>query len=254
MVDGKVGFTGGMNVGDEYLGLSKHFGFWRDTHLRLEGPVVMQLQEVFVADWFLATGHEPNEESVYPRPAEPGKVAAHVVAGGPDCDPSVFHTLMFAAINEAQSQITLATSYFVPTPALTAALVAAGYRGVKTRILVSGPVTYWVTYHAARSFYEELLQAGVEIYEYRRGQQHAKTLTIDEAWSLVGTPNFDSRSVFLNFEVGVVCYDHGIAEQLDHHFSEDLQHAVRIDAEEWRRRSLWEQLKENACRMFQPVL
>lgn len=254
VVDGAVGFTGGMNIGDEYLGRSKHFGYWRDTHLRLEGPSVQQLQDVFSVDWLAATGEELAGPELFPPPQDHGRIAAQVVAGGPDCEPSVFHSLMFAAITEAREQILLATSYFVPTPALCEALTSAGLRGVRTRILVSGPVTYWTTYHAGRSFYDELLAAGVEVYEYRRGQQHAKTLTIDGCWSMVGTPNFDPRSVFLNFEVGVVMYDAGTAEELEHHFADDIQHAVRMDAAEWSRRSTWERLKENACRMFAPVL
>lgn len=254
VIDGHYGFTGGMNVGDEYLGKSKHFGYWRDTHLRLEGPAVLQLQEVFATDWHSATGDDLSDDQLFPSPIEPGRIAAQVVAGGPDMDPSVFHSLMFTAITEARRSVTLATSYFVPTPGLCAALTAAALRGVRTRVLVSGPVTYWTTYHAARSFYEELLAAGVEVYEYRRGQHHAKTLTIDGHWSLVGTPNFDPRSVYLNFEVGVVMYDHGIALQLEHHFEEDIKHTQKFELESWRQRSTWERLKENSCRMFVPIL
>jgi len=254
LVDGVVGFTGGMNVGDEYLGENKHFGFWRDAHLRLEGPTVLQLQEVFATDWLYATGQDLNDPDLFPPPRDAGNVDAQVLAGGPDLPESVFHTLMFAAINEAQRSVTLATSYFVPTPALTSALVAAALRGVRTRVLVSGPVTYWTTYQACRSFYDELLAAGVEVYEYRRGQQHAKTLSIDGCWALVGTANFDHRSVFLNFEVGVVLYDSGLAEQLDHAFDQDLTDAVAIRLDEWTRRSLAARLIENGCRMFAPVL
>jgi cardiolipin synthase A/B len=254
LVDGAVGFTGGMNVGDEYLGRNKHFGFWRDAHLRLEGPTVTQLQEVFAIDWLYATGEDLNGADLFPPPRDAGTVDAQVVAGGPDLPESVFHTLMFAAITEARRSVTLATSYFVPTPALSSALVAAALRGVRTRVLVSGPVTYWTTYHAGRSFYDELLSAGVEVYEYRRGQQHAKTLSIDGCWAFVGTPNFDPRSVFLNFEVGVVLYDVGLADQLDHEFDADLKDAVRMNQAEWSQRSIRARLVENACRMFAPVL
>jgi len=254
VIDGEVGFTGGMNVGDEYLGRSKHFGYWRDTHLRLDGPAVLQLQEVFATDWFYATGENLSGPVFFPPPREVGRVSAQVLASGPDDPESMFHTLMFAAINQAQSRLTLATSYFVPTPALSSALEAAAYRGVRARVLVSGPVTYWVTYHACRSFYDELLRAGVEIYEYRRGQQHAKVLTIDGEWALVGTPNFDARSVFLNFEVGVALYDAGLSEQLEAHFDADLPESLRIDSETWPQRRMWERIKENGCRMFSPIL
>lgn len=254
LVDSVIGFTGGMNVGDEYLGKNAHFGYWRDTHLRLEGPAVQQLQEVFATDWYFATSEELEISEAFPQPEAVGRVDAQVLAGGPDRAESVFHALFFAAINSAQQRITLATSYFVPTPALCTALETAALRGVKTRVLVSGPVTYWTTYHACRSFYDELLAAGVEIYEYRRGQQHAKTLTIDGCWSFVGTPNFDARSVFLNFEVGLALYNTSLAEQLEHHFDQDLADSVRIELSTWQHRSTWDRVKENSCRMFAPVL
>jgi cardiolipin synthase len=254
VIDGEIGFTGGMNIGDEYLGRSRHFGYWRDTHLRLDGPTVLQLQEVFATDWFYATGENLTGPEFFPTTQEAGRVNAQVLASGPDDPDSIFHTLMFGALNQAQQHATLATSYFVPPSSLFSALEAAALRGVRTRVLVSGPVTYWVAYHACRSFYDELLRAGVEIYEYRHGQQHAKTLTVDGCWSLVGTPNFDARSVFLNFEVAVALYDTGLAEQLEDHFDADLKGAVRIDPEEWARRSAWERIKENGCRMFAPVL
>lgn len=254
LVDGVIGYTGGMNIGDEYLGRDPHFGFWRDCHLRLDGPTVLQLQEVFAVDWLYATGQDLNDPALFPPPRDVGTVEAQVLSGGPDLPESVFHTLMFSAINEARQTVTLATSYFVPTPAFSAALVAAALRGVRTRVLVSGPVTYWTTYHAGRSFYDELLAGGVEVYEYTRGQQHAKTLSIDGCWAFVGTPNFDPRSVFLNFEVGVVLYDTGIAEQLDHQLDIDLKDATRIELDFWSQRGVLTRLIENGCRLFSPVL
>lgn len=254
IVDGAVGFTGGMNVGDEYLGRDPYFGYWRDTHLRLRGPVVLQLQEVFALDWMSATREQLVQPELYPAAAQTGGVTAQVLSGGPDDEENVFHTLMFAAINEARRSVTLMTSYFVPPPAIVTALETAALRGVRVRIMVSGPKTYWVTRHACRSYYDSLLQAGAEIYEYRRGQQHAKTLAIDDCWSLVGTPNCDARSLFLNFEVAVAIYDATIAEQLSAHFELDLPDALKIELPTWSKRSTVERLKENLCRMFSPVL
>ncbi len=253
IVDGVIGFTGGMNVGDEYLGMDRYFGQWRDTHLRLQGPTVLQLQEVFVTDWHYATGEGVGLE-VFPEPVELGSDCAQVIAGGPDTAQEAFHSLMFAAINRAERHLTLATSYFVPTPALVSALEAAALRGVQTRVMISGPKTYWATRYAARGYYDTLLAAGVEIHEYEAGQFHPKVLTLDGCWSLVGTANFDARSLYLNFEVGVVLYDISLAEQLDHHFDVDMQGARRIDPEVWNARSTWERLKESFCLMFSPVL
>lgn len=253
IVDGMIGFTGGMNVGDEYLGRDKFFGQWRDTHLRLQGPTVLQLQEVFLTDWHYATGEHPSLND-FPAPVELGSHCAQVIAGGPDAEGEEFHWLMFAAINRAERYCTLATSYFVPTPPLVSALEAAALRGVRTRVMLSGPKTYWATRYAARGYYDTLLAAGVEIFEYQAGQFHPKVLTIDGCWSLVGTANFDARSLFLNFEVGVVLYDISLAEQLEFHFEEDIKFAQQIEMTSWATRTTWQRLQERFCVMFSPVL
>lgn len=253
IVDGAIGFTGGMNVGDEYLGRDPFFGVWRDTHLRLQGPAILQLQDVFATDWRYATGEE-LDAAEFPVPLDMGNHCAQIVAGGPDDYNEVFHSLMFVAINRAVHQVTLATSYFVPTPALVSALECAALRGVRTRVMISGPKTYWATRHAARSYFDTLLAAGVEIYEYQVGQFHPKVLTVDQCWSLVGTANFDARSLYLNFEVGAILYDTSLSEELEHQFDLDIPNAWRIERATWSQRSTWERLKESLCKMFSPVL
>jgi len=254
IADGAIGFTGGMNIGDEYLGLNPGLGYWRDTHMRLIGPAVLQLQQIFAEDWFYATGEELTSGELYPEPAEPGDVTAQVIAGGPDEDVSVFHALNFTAINEARDRITLATSYFVPPHSLETALATAAYRGVQVRLLLAGKSAYAWTTIAGRSYYSNLLNAGVEIYEYERGLLHSKTLTIDGNWSMVGTPNFDNRSLHLNFEVAVASDDARIARQLEEHFDEDIRYSRRIDPREWQRRPVRQALAESLCRLFAPVL
>ncbi len=254
VVDGRIGFTGGMNVGDEYLGRDPNFGYWRDTHVRLEGPTVLQLQDVFAMDWKFATGEDLTHPELFPLPSTRGNVLAQIIAGGPDQEDGAFHRLLFAAINEARSHVLLETCYFVPPPSLVSALENAALRGVRVRVLLSGPMVYWYTHLAARSYYDSLLAAGVEIYEYQRGQQHAKTLTVDGVWAFVGTPNFDARSVFLNFEVGVTMYDQALSEQLEADFERDVADSRRIDPDAWPRRGTWPRVTENFCRMFSPVL
>jgi cardiolipin synthase len=254
VADGQVGFTGGMNIGDEYVGRDPQLGYWRDTHLRLYGPTVLQLQQVFVEDWYHATGQELTDPKYFPAPAQTGNVAAQILAGEPAGEVAVFHQMMFAAINEAEHRLSLATSYFVPTQPLAAALEAAALRGVRVRLLLAGRSAHMTTIWAAQSFYETLLHAGVEIYEYRKGLLHSKTLTIDGVWSLVGSPNFDSRSLLLNFEVGVVLYDSRTAEQLEVDFERDLEDAHRVDMQEWTQRPSWKIVRENVFRLFSPVL
>lgn len=254
IVDGQVGFTGGANVGDEYLGRNPHLGYWRDTHLRLSGPVVLQLQQVFAEDWFFATGEQLTQHEFYPHPTESGEQVAQVIAGGPEGDFPAFHSLFFAAINEARERVTLATSYFVPTEALTMALEAAAQRGVEVRLLLSGRGAYTWMVIAGRSYYESLLASGVRIFEYQKGLMHSKTLTIDGLWSLVGSPNFDSRSLLLNFEAGVVLYDPRMAARLEEQFDSDLKNAVQIDAVKWTTRPFTQKLAESFLRLFEPVL
>jgi cardiolipin synthase len=254
IVDGRTGFTGGMNIGNEYLGKDPHLGFWRDTHLKITGPCVLQLQQVFAEDWCYATGEELVHPDLFPHPDESGSILAQVLAGGPSGDVDVFFAILFATINEAREQILLSTSYFVPPSSLATALESAAYRGVKVRLMVAGKAEYQWTVLAGRSYYDSLLKAGVEIYEYERGLQHAKTLTIDGNWSFVGTPNFDARSLLLNFEVGVVMYDKNSAIQLESQFDDDVKHSRRIDPARWPSRSAWNVMGENVSRLFAPVM
>ena len=260
VVDGKIGFTGGMNIGDEYLGRSHNCGYWRDTHLRVEGPTVLQLQQTFAEDWFYATNEPLTDLALYPDSDDPGKTNAQVIASGPTGDKNLSRLVFFEAIAQARRSIQLTTGYFVPPPEFIQALVAAALRGVRVRILVPGrpsyswKIDYLAPVYAGRSYYENLLEAGVEIYEYQRGVMHAKTMTVDGTWSLVGGANFDARSLMLNFEVGLAISGPRIAQQLEEHFATDLEDSLRIDPEHWSNRPTRRILAENACRMFAPVL
>jgi cardiolipin synthase len=254
IADGLLGLTGGMNVGDEHLGRDKSFGRWRDTHLQVTGPSVLQLEQVFAEDWYYATQEELTTPNYYPEPKRPGSTIAQVVHGGPDSDDPTFHAVMFAAITLAQHRIRMQTSYFVPTPALVMALSTAALRGVDVQIIVPGKSAHFVTIIAGRSYYDTLLHAGVKIYEYRRGMMHAKTLTIDDNWSLVGSPNFDARSLLLNFELAIASYDAGIVEELNRQFTRDVEHCKEITLAERLKIPRRKLFAENIARLFSPVL
>jgi cardiolipin synthase len=254
VADGKVGFTGGMNIGDEYLGLDHEIGSWRDTHLRIEGPAVWQLQQVFAEDWYYSTGEQLVDPDLFPDPSSSGKGVAQVFSGGPDGTREPFHTLFFAALNEARESITLATSYFAPTEPLLMALETAASRGIRVRLMLAGKSVYPWTVWCGRSFYDSLLRAGVEIHEYRSGVLHSKTLTIDGSWSFVGSANFDYRSMFLNFEVAVALYGEEYARELEAQFESDLKHCRTIRLAEWEARPLRRVFVENCCRLFAPIV
>ncbi|MDG2388430.1 MAG: cardiolipin synthase [Planctomycetaceae bacterium] len=254
VVDGKIGFTGGMNIGDEYLGRDPQVGFWRDTHLRIEGACVLQLQAIFSEDWYYATGVELTDESLFPKPHAEGNTLAQVLAGEPRGAQDIFYTLLFSAITAANESVTLTTSYFVPPVALAVALETAALSGVKVRLLLPRRSAHQWTVWAARSYYRSLLEAGVRIYEYTRGQLHPKTIVVDGIWSLVGTPNIDTRSLELNFEVAVAAYDRRICDVLEHEFEQDLEWAEEIFLTEWNERSRGTRLVQNFCRLFAPVM
>ena len=279
VVDGRVAFTGGMNVGDEYLGLARAGGWrslfgkaakerrrwWRDTHLRVEGPATLQLQQVFAEDWYFATGEALAEEGggaeLYPEPQSRGNAVVQCVPGGPSgptavgerSTPRGLPNLFFTAITGARKSIDLTTGYFVPPLPIVQALEAAAWRGVRVRLLVPGVGGKPWTIFAGRSDYDVLLRAGVQIYEYAAGTLHAKTLTVDGTWSLVGSANLDARSFYLNFEVNLALYDDQTAERLAERFAEDVKRATRITAEARAARAAWRVLAENFCRMFAPV-
>ena len=253
VVDGKIGFTGGMNIGDEYLGADPEIGHWRDTHLRVEGPAVWQLQQVFAEDWYYSTGEELVDPILFPPPGQAGQGIAQVVSGGPDGVNEPFHTLTFAAINEARESITIATSYFAPTVPLVMALETAAARGVKVRLMIAGNSVYPWTVWVGRSYYDTLLRAGVEIYEYKKGILHSKTMTIDGVWSLVGTANFDYRSMLLNFEVALALYGEGYAKTLEQQFTRDLEVCREIHLKIWENRALTRVFIENVCRLIAPL-
>ena len=256
VVDGKAGFTGGMNIGNEYLGLIKTSGRWRDCHLRVEGPAALQLQRVFRDDWYYATNVD-LDESYFPTPTlfEESHVV-QVVAGGPDQDPRPFHQLLFMAITEAERSLTLTTGYFIPTDSLAMALSAAAIRGVDVRILVPGrtPHFFKTTIWAGRSYYDKLLQSGCKIHEYTDGTLHAKTLTVDGLWSLVGSANFDARSTLLNFEVGCVIYGAEVAEDLRRQYELDCRQSSPVTLAEREAIAPRHRFVENFSRLFTPIL
>ncbi|MGC1273097.1 MAG: cardiolipin synthase [Planctomycetaceae bacterium] len=254
VADGDVGFTGGMNVGDEYLGRDPKYGFWRDTFVEITGPAAARLQVVFARDWYHATGEALTEPILYRTDLFPGDTAVQTLSGGPDDVVPVFWTLFFAAVTAAKQEVTLATGYFVPPDHLLMAMMTAARQGVKVRLITAGKNTYTHTLWAGRAYYAYLLNAGVEVYEYRRGLFHAKTAVVDDLWWFVGTPNLDMRSLMLNFEDGVAGFDAAIAAELNRQFETDVDHSQRIDKNEWSKRGVRHRLAEETCRLLAPVL
>ena len=254
VIDGSVAFMGSQNIGDEYLGRLKRLSPWRDTHMRVIGPAVLFLQQTFVEDWLFATGENLSGAELFPEPRRPGGSLLQTVATGPDQDVRVLEQIIFAAVSTASNSIQIETPYFVPGTGLRMALTHASYRGVRVRIVLptrhDHPVVLW----AGRSFYGELLQAGVEIYEYDAGVVHSKIITVDDRWCMLGSANMDVRSFRLNFEVTALIYDARVAVELSRSIDRNVSRSRRIGLEDVRGRRLHEQLIEGAARILSPLL
>ena len=254
VVDGRVGFLGGLNVGDEYLSRNKKIGFWRDTFLKLEGDSVNFLQTVFLNDWNGVTKQDINDALYYPQAECFGNQMTQIAATGPDSDWGSMLQIFFVALTSAEKKIYIETPYFVPDEGSVMALKTAALSGLDVRIILQGVPDHQITYWASHSYVEELLEAGVRIYRYQKGVIHAKVLILDEEIGVVGSTNFDIRSFSLNFEISAFIYDSNFAQRLEHDFRQDLDNSEELLLEEYRKRPLLNRIKESSARLFSPLL
>lgn len=251
VIDGRIGFTGGINVCDTENERAMPDTAYRDTHLRMEGAVVSWLQYLFVQDWVYATEKSMVTGGLFCAHT-PGPVATQVVASGPDSPMQAIHRAMIDAINEAEERVWLVTPYFVPTESAYTALSNAALRGIDVRLMVPRMSDSRVVTWAARSYYDELSNVGVQIYEYGPRMLHAKTLVIDHRLACIGTANFDCRSFMLNFELNVVLFNEAANRDLAAMFEEDTAQCTRVP----RRRvvKLPGRFAESFARLLSPLL
>jgi cardiolipin synthase A/B len=254
IIDAKMGFTGGVNIGDEYTGRKRRVGRWRDTHIRIRGPAVHHLQEIFAEDWFFASGEDLIAERWFPDQQAVGDHMVQIIASGPDTETQPMQRIFFTAVTSAKERVLLTTPYFVPDQAMIVALETAAMRGVDVRLLLPRKSDMRLVEKAGRSYYDELLANGVKIYEYRSGILHAKSMVVDERWATVGSANMDVRSFQLNFEVNAAIYGPAFANQLASLFERDLKEAQQITLEDIERKTLTERMAESLARVLSPVL
>ena len=254
VVDGQVGFTGGLNVGTEYLGRNPRFGFWRDTHLQVRGSAVAALQYIFLEDWDFASEEHVRGPAYFPPPAETGPYAVQVIHAGPDQEQNSIREIYFAAIQRARRRLWIASPYFVPDAGLRDALCLAGHLGLDVRLLCQYHPDKWIPFFAGRYYFAEVLEAGVKVYQYTKGMMHSKIVLVDDDWASVGTANLDNRSLHLNFEVNCLFYSPELVTELEAAFRKDLSTAIRLDRVVYRQRPFAGRLVENACRLLSPVL
>lgn len=255
VVDGKVGFLGGMNIGDEYLGRGLPSRYWRDQHLELRGPAALDLQHIFVQDWDLATGELLAGAQYFPPVRPAGHSRVQLLGAGPEQHRNAIRRLLFAAITRARHRIRVSSPYLLPDTGLEDALCVAALRGVQVELLTQGrPPETWLTWFGSRYHWEELLSSGVRIWQYRPGILHAKSMIVDDAVACIGSPNMDNRSLRLNFEVlGLLGSDVDVLEA-SRRFDADLRQAEEVDLATFLRRPAWQRPLEVGARLLEPLL
>ncbi|MEP7124282.1 MAG: cardiolipin synthase [Byssovorax sp.] len=262
IVDGETAFTGGINVMDEYRRVEGQAP-WRDTHLRVCGPAAQALAHVFELDWHFATRREiPHDSAALaapsaPAPSEIADATVAIVRSGPDVEGPLretIHRLFFSAITLARSRVYITTPYFIPDRAILVALQTAAMRGVDVRLLFPKRNNHPFVAQAGRSFYEDLLWAGVAIHEYGPGMIHAKTMVVDGTVAMVGSANMDLRSFRLNFEVHALVHDAATAAQLEACFQADLAVSSPIDPVSFAARPWTQKVIEGAARLLSPLM
>jgi cardiolipin synthase len=260
VIDGRIAFLGGVNISSVYSGSSPDLDElppmsgdlpWRDTHLRLEGPVVAELQKLFIGTWAVQKGPELSARHYFPPLEQRGDEVVRAIGSSPDEPYSLIYVTLISALRSAQSEIWLTNAYFVPDPQLLATLKDAVGRGVDVRLVLPSSTDSWLVFHAGRAYYEELLEAGVRLYERDDALLHVKTAVIDGVWSTVGSTNLDWRSFLHNQEVNAVVLGADFGEQMRAAFRADLAQSREISLQAWQDRGLQVRVKEWLARHWE---
>ena len=254
VVDGRIAFTGGLNIGDEYLGLNRRLGHWRDTSFLVEGPAVESLQRVFIEDWDFAAEESIEGEEYFQADPKAGDIEVQVIHSGPDQEVKSIREVYFAAMFKARQRLWITSPYYVPDQGLRDALCLAGRSGVDARLLLPYRADHYTVHFAGQYYLGDLLDAGVKVYQYTNGFVHSKVWLADGQWASVGTANLDNRSLLLNFEVNCLIYTPKVVAELEEQFRKDLEQAILIEPKVFARRPLAEKMLENVSRLFSPVL
>ena len=257
VIDGRIGFVGGFNVGREYLGRDKKFGYWRDTHLCIEGAAVTSLAVRFVLDWkYAAKENLFLEDPLFELPVylRKGREPVQIISSGPDSQSNTIHDNYLRLIHSAKDHVYIQTPYFIPDESILDALKIASRSGIDVRIMVpckpDHPFVYWATY----SYIGDMVAAGAKCYVYNNGFLHAKTLSVDGMVACVGTANMDIRSFGLNFEVNAVIYSERTVQRLESAFENDMTRCTHVTRKVYDERSLVIKAKEQFSRLLSPLL
>lgn len=255
VIDGSKGFVGGLNIGDEYLGRVESFGFWRDTHMMLKGEAVRSLQLIFLQDWYYMTNQNIlSADYLSPVLEENIHGGVQLIAGGPDNEWSVIKNIFFSMITSAEKSVWIASPYFIPDEDISSALKVAALSGIDVRLLMPQRPDKKIVFYASRSYFPELLEAGVKIYEYKKGFMHSKIVIVDEELASIGTSNMDMRSFHLNFEVNAFLYRTRSTQKLVKEYINDLKNSRKIDISKFKKRHIGYRMIESTSRLLSPFL
>ncbi len=262
VIDGKISYIGGFNVGDQYLGKSKKFGYWRDTHVRIDGNATVALQSRFFMDWNATIKNSNGGKKVeysdnyFPLRHEStaGSTGIQIVSSGPDSETEAIKLGYLKLISSANEYIYIQTPYLIPDDSVLEALSLAALSGVKVKIMIPSMPDHIFVYRATQYYAKSLLEKGIEIYQYENGFLHCKSFVIDGQLTSIGSANMDIRSFKLNFETNAFCYDRQLAYEFTHIFEEDLKKCRQLTPEFFEKQSAWLKFKQYFSRLLSPIL
>jgi len=254
VVDGEIGYLGGLNIADRYLYGKPDIGIWRDTHLKITGSAVNSLQLIFLTDWYFATNELISDDIYFPDIKIKQRCMVQIVTSGPDSDWNSIMQAYFYLISTAKRFIYISTPYFIPNESILTAIKTVSLSGVDVRIILPSKSDSKLTYYGSLSYLPELLEANVSVYSYKKGFTHSKVFIVDDIVSSVGTANMDLRSFDQNFEVNALIYDKDIALKLKASFLEDLEYCDKVILEEYLSKPFVNHLAQGIARVFSPLL
>lgn len=253
VVDGVIAHVGGMNIADRYIDGVEGIGQWKDMQLRIEGEAVHSLQVIFLTDWYFVSNQALNDDKYFPPPQVNDVHLVQIITSGPDSDWASIMQAYFAAIATATDHIYIATPYFIPNESILTALKTAALGGVDVKIMLPHQSDSRLVYWSTLSFVGELLEAGVQIYFYHAGFNHAKLMLVDGIFASIGTANMDIRSFDQNFEVNAILYDEEITQYLESQFLADIDECYSYTLDQWNNRPWWSNFRESFARLMSPL-
>ena len=252
VIDGRIAYTGSQNIVDASYG---HRDLaWYDIMVRLTGPITLELQAIFVADWYQESQEVLTGPEIFVRPERTGNIPAQALPSGPAFPVENYQRLVVNAIYDAQDRVIITTPYFVPDEPLLQAIQVAVWRGVQVDLIVPRRCDQIIVGAAARAYYDDVLEAGANLYLHTKGLLHAKTMTVDESIALLGSSNFDIRSFAINFELNMLLYGAGVTSRLRDRQLKYLDDSIKLDWREWGNRPAARRLMDNIARLMSPLL